>query len=192
MSYGEAEDGGELWRPMAGPRSAMAVEGKMSSCDEEEDAVVEIGIVVVAVELLMTAREEKGGGGALCVVTVRKEEESRDGGSGVTEEEEEESSGEEDGSISIRFIPVSQTNDLENSRHSLLLFRTMSVSGQGLEDQCYVASILELRMDVKGLACGECGSFPEECAEPEALLNLPTSWVATSEMHLTCQIIAFK
>nr|GMD54276.1 profilin-4 [Ipomoea batatas] len=56
MSYGEAEDGGELWRPMAGPRSAMAVEGKMSSCDEEEDAVVEIGIVVVAVELLMTAR----------------------------------------------------------------------------------------------------------------------------------------
>nr|GMD26967.1 hypothetical protein Iba_chr08dCG9230 [Ipomoea batatas] len=39
-----------------GPRSAMAVEGKMSSCDEEEDAVVEIGIVVVAVELLMTAR----------------------------------------------------------------------------------------------------------------------------------------
>nr|GMD82033.1 hypothetical protein Iba_chr13fCG4140 [Ipomoea batatas] len=56
MSYGEAEDGGELWRPMAGPRSAMAVEGKMSSCDEEEDAVVEIGIDVVAVELLMTAR----------------------------------------------------------------------------------------------------------------------------------------
>nr|GMC69577.1 hypothetical protein Iba_chr03aCG7860 [Ipomoea batatas] len=41
MSYGEAEDGGELWRPMAGPRSAMAVEGKMSSCDEEEDAMVE-------------------------------------------------------------------------------------------------------------------------------------------------------
>nr|GMD22310.1 hypothetical protein Iba_chr08aCG9600 [Ipomoea batatas] len=34
---------------IAGPRSAVAVEGNMSSCDEEEDAVVEIGIVVAAV-----------------------------------------------------------------------------------------------------------------------------------------------
>nr|GMD75186.1 hypothetical protein Iba_chr13aCG12500 [Ipomoea batatas] len=80
----------------------------------------------------------------------------------------------------MSFIPVSQTHDLESSRHSLLLFRVMSVSGQGLEDQCYVAT----------LACGECGEFLEECAKPEALLNLPTSWVSTSEMHLTCQLIA--
>nr|GMC95275.1 hypothetical protein Iba_chr05cCG6980 [Ipomoea batatas] len=40
----------ERWRPtITGPRSAMVVEGNMSSCDEEEDAVVEIGIVVAAV-----------------------------------------------------------------------------------------------------------------------------------------------